>query len=54
MNSSFGGQSDQKISLVVSQWWRDRVQMLIDSGRADDARCLYREFGDDQAGLEKR
>ena len=53
MNPSFGGLPNKEISAVVSQWWRERVQELIDSGRADDARSLYREFGDIESGLEK-
>ena len=47
---SFGGLPNKELSSGVSQWWRERVQYLIDYGRAEDARCLYLEFGEDSAG----
>ena len=49
MSPSFSGQPDQNISDVVSQWWRNRVQELIDGGRSDDAICLVREFGESKS-----
>ena len=50
VSESFGGLPNKELSSGVSQWWRERVQHLIDSGRAEDARCLYLEFGVDNAG----
>ena len=50
VSESFGGLPNKELSSGVSQWWRERVQYLIDYGRAEDARCLYLEFGEDSAG----
>ncbi len=50
VSESFGGLPNKELSSGVSQWWRERVQHLIDCGRAEDARCLYMEFGEDSAG----
>ncbi len=50
MNESLGGLPNKELSSGVSQWWRKRVQHLIDCSRAEDARCLYLEFGEDSAG----
>ena len=50
VSESFGGLPNKELSSGVSQWWRERVQHLIDCGRAEDARCLYLEFGEDSAG----
>ena len=51
VSESFGGQSGDEVNATVSQWWRQRVQQLIDCGRAEDARCLYLEFGEDSSGI---
>ena len=50
VSESFGRLLYKELSFVVLQWWRVRVQHLIDCGRADDARCHYLEFGEDSAG----
>ena len=50
VSESFGGLPNREFSSGVSQWWRERVNCLIDCGRAVDARCLYLEFGEDSAG----
>ena len=50
MSESLGGLPNKELSSGVSQWWRKRVQHLIDCSRAEDARCLYLEFGEDSAG----
>ena len=49
MESSFNAPSDRPIDTVVSQWWRERIQMLIDDGRPADAKGLYLEFGEYQS-----
>ena len=49
VSESFGGLPNKELGSGVSQWWRERVQHLIDCGRAEDARCLYLEFGEDSA-----
>ena len=51
VSESFGGLPGKELSSGVSQWWRERVQHLIDCGRAEDARCLYLEFGEDSSGI---
>ncbi len=50
VSESFGGLPNRELSFGVSQWWRERVQHLIDCGLAEDARCPYLEFGEDIAG----
>ena len=50
VSESSGGSPDKELSSSVSLWWRDRVQHLIDCGRAEDARGLYLEFGEDSSG----
>ncbi|WP_156957717.1 hypothetical protein [Synechococcus sp. KORDI-52] len=50
MSESFDGIQGKELSSGVSLWWRERVQHLIDCGRAEDARCLYLEFGEDSTG----
>ena len=50
VSESFSGLLNKELSSGVSQWWRERVQHLIDCGRAEDARCLYLEIGEDSAG----
>ena len=50
VSESFGGLLNKELSPGVSQWWLERVQHLIDCGRAEDARCLYLEIGEDCAG----
>ena len=50
VSESFSGLLNKELSSGVSQWWRERVQYLIDCGRAEDARCLYLEFEEDSAG----
>ena len=45
VSESFGGLPNNKLSSGMSQWWRERVQHLIDCGRAEDARCFSIEFG---------
>ena len=51
VNESFGGLPNKELSSGVSQWWREGFQHLIDCERAEDARCLYLEFGVDSAGM---
>ena len=41
----FGGLPNKELSSGVSQWWRERVQLLIDCGCAEDARCLCPSSG---------
>ena len=53
VSESFGGLPNKELSSGVSLWWRKRVQHLIDCGRAEDARCLYLEFGEDSSGSLK-
>ena len=53
VSESFGGLPNKELSSGVSVWWRKRVQHLIDCGRAEDARCLYLEFGEDSSGSLK-
>ena len=53
VSESFGGLPNKELSSGVSLWWRERVQQLIDCGRAEDARCLYLEFGEDSNGSLK-
>ncbi len=36
----------KKISSVVSLWWKERVEKLIESERPEDAKLLYLEFED--------
>ena len=36
----------KKISSVVSLWWKERVEELIESERPEDAKSLYLEFED--------
>ena len=50
VSESFSGLLNKELSSGVSQWWRERVQHLIDCGRAEDARCLYLEIEEDSAG----
>ena len=50
VSESFSGLINKELSSGVSQWWRERVQHLIDCGRAEDARCLYLEIGEDSEG----
>lgn len=51
VGESFGGLPGNEVNATVSQWWRQRVQHLIDCGRPEDARCLYLEFGEDSSGI---
>ena len=53
VSESSGCSPDKELSSSVSLWWRDRVQHLIDCGRAEDARGLYLEFGEDSSGSLK-
>ena len=46
MESSFNPGSNKSTDALVSQWWRKRVQTLIDDGRPEDAKGLYLEFGE--------
>ena len=50
VSESFSGLLNKELSSGVSQWWRERVQHLIDCGRAEDARCFYLEIAEDRAG----
>ena len=50
VSESFSGLLNKELSTGVSQWWRERVQHLIECGRAEDARCLYLEIREDSAG----
>ena len=46
----FGGLPNKELSSGVAQWWRERVQHLVECGRAEDARSLSLEFREDSAG----
>ena len=50
VSKSFGRIPNKELSSGVSQWWRERVQYLVECGRAEDARCLSLEFREDSAG----
>lgn len=49
MDSSFNAPSNQPIDAVITLWWRERIQLLIDEGRPADAKGLYLEFGEYQS-----
>ena len=49
VSESFGGLPNKELSSGVSQWWRERVQYLVECGCAEDARCLSMEFREDSA-----
>ena len=49
MESSFNPGSNKSTDALVSQWWRKRVQTLINDGRPGDAKGLYLEFGEYQS-----
>ena len=49
MESSFNPGSNKSTDALVAQWWRKRVQTLIDDGRPEDAKGLYLEFGEYQS-----
>ena len=49
MESAFNPGSNKSTDVHIFQWWRERVQMLIDDGRPEDAKGLYLEFGDYQS-----
>ena len=46
MSEKFESLPNKEISQVVSTWWKERVEELIQSERPEDAKCLYLEFGD--------
>ena len=50
VSEAFDGLLNKELSSGVSQWWRERVQHLIDCSRTEDARCLYLDIGEDIAG----
>ena len=50
VSESFGGLPNKELSSYVSQWWRERVQHLVECARAEDARCLSLESREDSAG----
>ena len=49
MDSSFNAPSNQPLDAVITLWWRERIQLLIDEGRPADAKGLYLEFGEYQS-----
>ena len=49
MEPSFNPPSDKPVDAVISRWWRERIQILIDDGRPADAKGLYLEFGEYQS-----
>lgn len=46
MGGTYDSLPNKKISSVVSLWWKDRVEELIELKRPEDAKSLYLEFGD--------
>ena len=46
MSEKFESLPNKAISKVVSVWWKERVEELIQSERPEDAKCLYLEFED--------
>ena len=49
MTESFGRMPSKDIQESTTEWWKERVECLIQGKRPQDARSLYLEFTDYQS-----
>jgi len=48
MTQPSGRMPNKNIEEATTEWWKDRIEALIQDSRSKDAQSLYLEFTDDQ------
>ena len=49
MTQPFGRMPSQEIEAKTTEWWKERIEMLIQVKQPQDAKALYLEFTDYQS-----
>ena len=54
MTQPFGRMPSQEIEDKTTEWWKERIEMLIQVKQPQDAKALYLEFTDYQSERLKK